>query len=143
LNPDFRPFALNGTDIKDDNVVVQNPDGALFALGFSGSLGGGNLDYTNTLPLQGSTGIGAVGALNPDRGFEGVNSNLRDASGHEGMMAVSQLASGQLDLLNFDSGYGDASNEGVLYASNLLAPSFAGWHVADVGAVATGLFPIA
>jgi hypothetical protein len=34
---------------------------------------------------------------------------------------VTQLASGKMDLLLFDAGHNDPANEGVLYASNLLA----------------------
>jgi hypothetical protein len=142
-NIDFRPFALNGAVAGDENVVTQLADGSLDAIGFSGSFGANNLSVSNNFMLPGSAGLGAVGALNPDIVVGGDNQNLIDMpSGHEGLTAVSQLAGGQLDLLNFDSGYNDASHEGVLYASNLLAPSFAGWHVADVGGVATGLFPI-
>jgi hypothetical protein len=77
------------------------------------------------------------------RAFQLEEQRLQQAAAnHQGALMVSQLASGQLDILNFDSGYSDGANEGVLYASNLLNPSFSGFHAVDAGQVATHLFPI-
>jgi hypothetical protein len=142
MNPDSRPFAQNGSPSPDENVILQLADGSLDAIGFSGGFPTNNLSMSNSLLFPGSAGIGAIGAINPDTGDVGHNTNFTAGTGTEGVQMVSQLASGQLDFLNFDSGYNDAANEGALYASNLLAPSFPGWHVVDGGAVATNLFPI-
>ncbi len=142
VNPESQPFAQNGSIITDDNVILQLADGSLDAVGFSGRFATNNLSVSNRLLLAGSAGIGAIGAINPDNGADGQNANFATGTGAEGVQMVSQLANGQLDFLNFDSGYNDAANEGALYASNLLAPSFPGCHVVDAGAVATNLFPI-
>jgi hypothetical protein len=141
-NTDFRPFLNNGAVSTDENVIVQLADGSLDAIGFSGTFPAGNINVSNSYLLPGTAGIGAVGAINPDQHAPGDNANNRDASGTEGVQMVSQLASGQLDFMNFDSGYSDAANEGVLYASTLLNPSFPGWHVVDAGLVATNVLPI-
>ena len=60
----------------------------------------------------------------------------------QGEQLSRQLSSGQLDFQSFDSGYNDSANAGLLYASNLLNPSFPGFHVVDGGAVVNQLFPI-
>jgi hypothetical protein len=135
------PFAGNG-DGSSDNVVLQFGDGELDAVGFSGSLSGSTLAYTSSYLLPGTAGSAPVGAINQDLGFAD-NDSVGDAAGHQGVQAVSQLASGQLDTLWFDSGYNDTANEGALYASSLTTNSFMGWHVVDAGAVAVDdLFPI-
>jgi hypothetical protein len=132
-------FAGNG-DGQSDNVVLQLGDGELDAVGFSGSFSGSTLAYTSSYLLPGTAGSAPVGAINQD---VFTNESVRDAAGHQGVQVISQLASGQLDTLWFDSGYNDAANEGALYATNLTSNSFAGWHVVDAGGVAVqDLFPI-
>ena len=138
--PAFEAFSGVGTNTKAGNVVAQLADGSLDAIGFSGSSGAGTLSVSNSFLLPGSAGSAPVGALNQDFGVN--NFNIADPQGHQGVQMVSQLASGQLDLLSFDSGYNDAPNEGSLYASNLTNPSFPGWHPIDGGAVTNALFPI-
>jgi hypothetical protein len=140
-NPEFEAFSGIGTNPKAYNVVTQLADGSLDAIGFSGDFAGGTLGVSNSFLLPGSAGSAPVGALNQDIG--GLNENIKDTAGHQGVQMVSQLASGQLDLLSFDSGYNDAvANEGTLYASNLTNPAFPGWHPIDGGVVANTLFPI-
>jgi hypothetical protein len=136
--PTSEAFSGVGTNTKADNVITQLADGSLDAIGFSGSSGAGTLSVSNSFLLPGSAGSAPVGALNSDIGLD----NIADLAGHQGVQMVSQLASGQLDLLSFDSGYNDAPNEGSLYASNLTNPSFPGWHPIDGGAVTNALFPI-
>jgi hypothetical protein len=139
----FQPFSGSGTGFTD-NVVTQLADGSLDVLGFSGSFAPQNptLAFSSSLMLPGTAGSAPVGAINQDVGLD-TNTNIRDPSnGHEGVQMISQLASGQLDTLWFDSGYHDAANAGVEYASNLGTTSFAGFHVVDAGAIATNLFPI-
>jgi hypothetical protein len=134
-------FQLVGSGTTD-NVIVQLPDGSLDVIGFSGDVSLGTLAYSSSFMLPGSAGSPPVGAINQDFGFDD-NASLADASGHEGVQMVSQLPTGQLDTLYFDSGYNDAANEGVLYASSLTNLSMPGWHVVDAGAVAhNDLFPI-
>jgi hypothetical protein len=137
--PAYDAFAGVGTGTNAFNVVAQLADGSLDAIGFSGSFAAGTLSISNSFLLQGSAGSAPVGALNQDIV---ENQNIADAAGHQGVQMVSQLASGQLNLLSLDSGYNDAANEGSLYASNLLTPSFPGWHPIDGGTVATFLLPI-
>jgi hypothetical protein len=139
-NPTFEAFAGVGTNTHAFNVITQLADGSLDAIGFSGDFNAGTVSVSNSFLLPGSAGSAPIGSLGQD--IFNFNQNIADAVGHQGVQMVSQLASGQLDLLNFDSGYNDAANEGALYASNLLTPSFAGWHVVDGSIVASKIFPI-
>jgi hypothetical protein len=137
----FEAFSGVGTNTQAENVVAQLADGSLDAIGFSGNFGNRTLSLSDSFLLPGSAGSAPVGALNQDFGVN--NFNIADPQGHQGVQMVSQLASGELDLLSFDSGYNDAvSNEGALYASNLTNPSFPGWHPIDGGAVTNALFPV-
>jgi hypothetical protein len=139
--PSYEAFSGVGTNTQAMNVITQLADGSLDAVGFSGNFAAGTLSFSNSFLLPGSVGSAPVGALNPDVGA--VNQNIKDAGGHQGVQMVSQLASGQLDLLSFDSGYNDTmSNEGTLYASNLTNLAFAGWHPIDGGVVTNTLLPI-
>jgi hypothetical protein len=54
---------------------------------------------------------------------------------------LSQLANGQLNLLQFDSDINDGANEGALYSSNLFTTPLPGFHVVDGGHLAVDLFP--
>jgi len=137
--PAFEAFSGVGTNTKAGNVVAQLADGSLDAIGLSGDFAAGTLSVSASFLLPGSAGSAPVGAFNQD---SIQNQNIADAAGHQGVQMVSQLASGQLDLLSFDSGYNDAANEGTLYASNLTNPAFPGWHPIDGGLVTTFLFPI-
>jgi hypothetical protein len=138
--PAYEAFSGIGTNAHAFNVITQLGDGSLDAIGFSGDFAAGTLGVSNSFLLPGSAGSAPVGALNQDN-FD-YNQNIADGVGHQGVQMVSQLASGQLNLLSFDSGYNDASNEGTLYASNLMTPSFPGWHPIDGGLIANVLFPI-
>src|SRR5262249_56375721 len=86
-----------------------------------------------------------IGEANPNIGFAS-NQNLADppVPSPQGLEVVAQTASGQLDLVWYDTGRGDpiASDLGIQYASNLLG-SFPGWHVVQGGPVNhNDLFPI-
>jgi hypothetical protein len=139
----FPLFAGNGGSVGSGNVVLQLGDGELDAVGFTGNFGDGTLAYASSFLLPGTVGSAPVEAINQDVNAFGGNRSIVDAAGHQGVQMVSQLASGQLDTLWFDSGYNDAANEGALYASGQTLNSFAGWHVVDAGAIAVNdLFPI-
>jgi hypothetical protein len=138
--PAFPAFAGVGSGTSFD-VITQLADGSLDAIGFSGNFGPKTLAVSGSFLLPGSAGSAPVGVVNPDN-FN-FNQNITDgAAGHQDVQMVSQLASGQLDMLNFDSGYNDGANQGVLYASNLLNTSFPGFHVVDGGLMNNILFPI-
>jgi hypothetical protein len=139
LGPAFEAFSGIGTNVTAMNLITQLTDGSLDVIGFSGDFAAGTLSFSNSFLLPGSAGSAPVEALNPDAGGR---ENISDSAGHQGVQMVSQLASGQLDFLSFDSGYHDAANEGALYASNLLTPSFPGWHPIDGGFGANQIFPI-
>ena len=137
-------FAGVGTSQNSD-VVAQFADGSLDIIGLSGDFAAGTLSVVGTFLLPGSAGTAPVGAVNQDTRFSNADGNINSTNalgGLQGFEAVSQLASGQLDLQMFDSGYNDLANEGVLYASNLLNPSFLGFHVVDAGLVTRAIFPI-
>jgi hypothetical protein len=141
-NPDVQAFAGVGPANHLNNVILQLPDGSLDAIGFSGQFDGGTLSVAASFLLPGSAGSATVGAVNQDFATGDENTNIFDAAGHEGVQVVTQLASGQMDLLTFDAGYNDPANEGVLYASSLLNLSLPGWHVVDAGTIADKLFPV-
>jgi hypothetical protein len=138
--PQFEAFSGIGTNINAENVVAQLADGSLDAIGFSGNFSNQTLSLSNSFLLPGSAGSAPVGALNQDN--RNGDESIKDPQGHQGVQMVSQLASGQLDLLSFDSGYNDAANEGTLYASNLTNPAFPGWHPIDGGVMTNQLLPI-
>jgi hypothetical protein len=138
--PSFQPFAGVGSGTSFD-VITQLADGSLDAIGFSGNFGPKTLTVAGSFLLPGSAGSAPVGVVNPDTAS--FNQNISDgAAGHQGVQMVSQLGSGQLDMLNFDSGYSDPTNEGVLYASGLFSTSFPGFHVVDGGLMNNVIFPI-
>jgi hypothetical protein len=140
-NASFPAFSGIGSGVNDD-VFLQLADGSVDALGFSGTIEGQNLTMTSSLLLQGTAGTGVVGQINPNFGFD-TNFNAPGGGGLEGVQVVAQLADGHINFENFDSGYNDVSNEGILYASNLMQPSFAGWHVVDAGSIVhNDLFPV-
>jgi hypothetical protein len=141
-NPTFEAFAGVGTNTHAFNVITQLADGSLDAIGFSGDFNAGTVSVSNSFLLPGSAGSATVGAVNQDFATGDENTNIFDAAGHEGVQMVTQLASGQMDLLTFDAGYNDPANEGVLYASSLLNLSLPGWHVVDAGTIADKLFPV-
>jgi hypothetical protein len=137
-SPGFQPFAGNGSSTSE-NVITQLADGSLDTIGFSGSFATGSLSVSASFLLPGSAGTAPVGAVNQD---DIERENLEDAAGHQGVQMVSQLPSGQLDFQSYNSAYNDTANDGVLYASNLLTPSFSGFHVVDGGLINNILFPI-
>jgi hypothetical protein len=87
-------------------------------------------------------GTPTFGEANPDiaNGF-----NLQDGAGTpQGLQEIAQTPTGQIDALYYDTGMGDpvASNEGILYASNMLG-SFPGWNVVQGGTINhSAIFPI-
>jgi hypothetical protein len=139
-NPAFPAFANIGASTNMD-VITQLPNGSLDAIGFAGDFAAKTLSVSASDMLPGSAGSAPVGAVNTDNVQFGQNI-INQAGGQQGFDAVSQLASGQLDILSFDSGYSDPANQGVLYASNLLNPSFPGFNVVNADTVNNFLFPI-
>ena len=124
-----------------DIVETQLADGSPDMIGFSGSFPAGNLAVNSSFLIS-APGTPAFGEANPDiaNGW-----NLRDSGGGpQGLQEIAQTASGQIDALYYDTGLQDpvASNQGILYASNLLG-SFPGWNVVQGGPVNHNLiFPI-
>jgi hypothetical protein len=127
--------------LNGDIVQTQQADGSPDMIGFSGNFFAGTLAVNSSFSIS-APGTPAFGEANPDI----VNGwNLQDASGTpQGLEEIAQTPTGQIDALYYDTGMGDpvASNEGILYASNLLG-SFPGWNVVQGGSVNHGLlFPI-
>jgi hypothetical protein len=144
----FPLFAGKGTG-QNDSVVLQFADGSIDDAGISGDFGAGTLSFTASLLLPGSAGSAPVQAVNqgwsPDPFYP--DESLAGGTGAggttlEGVQFVEQLANGAFDNVFADSGYGDATHEGTLYASNQLNLALPGWHVVDAGGVAAEIFPI-
>src|SRR5439155_15480255 len=132
-----------GGGLNGDIVLTQLPNGQLDMIGFSGSFAGRDLAVNSS--FLDPNAAPPIGEANPNIGFAS-NQNLEDPPGPspQGLEVVAQTASGQLDLVWYDTGRGDpiASDLGIQYASNLLG-SFPGWHVVQGGPVNhTDLFPI-
>ena len=129
-----------GGGLNGDIVLTQLADGRPDMIGFSGNVATRDLAVNSS--FLDPNAAPPIGEANPDlaRAF-----NLQDTAGTpQGLEVVAQTASGQLDLVWYDTGLGDpiASDLGILYASNLLG-SFPGWHVVQGGPVNhTDLFPI-
>jgi hypothetical protein len=130
-----------GNGLGGDIVQTQTADGSPDMIGLSGSFAAGTLAVNSSFSIS-APGTPAFGEANPDiqTGW-----NLQDATGTpQGLEEIAQTPTGQIDALYYDTGMGDpvASNEGILYASNLLG-SFPGWNVVQGGAVNHNqLFPI-
>jgi hypothetical protein len=126
-----------------DNVETQTADGSPDIIGFSGSFAAQTLAVDTSFLLPGAAGTPAFGEANPDIA---IGFNLQDASGTpQGLQEIAQTSTGQIESLYYDTGLSDpvASNQGILYASNLLG-SFPGWNVVQGGLVNnTVVFPIA
>src|SRR5581483_4619104 len=130
-----------GPGLNGDIVQTQTPDGSPDMIGFSGALGS-NLAVNTSFLIPGA-GTPAFKEANPDISNAW---NLQDPGGvgAQGLQEIAQTATGQIDVLYYDTGLGDpvTSNQGILYASNLLG-SFPGWNVVQGGFVNhTDVFPI-
>jgi hypothetical protein len=137
----------SGGGLNGDVVLTQLPNGQSDMIGFSGSFAGRDLAVITSFLVP--TTAPPIGEANPNIGFAS-NQNLADPPGPlgnlapQGLEVVAQTASGQLDLVWYDTGRDDpvASNLGIRYAENPL-DSFPGWHVVQGGPVNhTDLFPI-
>jgi hypothetical protein len=143
---DFFPtYSGIGTG-SNDNVELQLPDGSLDSLGFSGDFSLATLTLSASQMVLGSAGLPTVGADNQELG-DNTNYNVFGPPGAggvnlEGVQYISQLANGTFDAIYADSGYGDPTHRGVLYASEQLNLAMPGWHAVDAGVVARELFPI-
>jgi hypothetical protein len=116
-----------GGGLTGDIVQTQTADGSPDMIGFSGSLGAMSLAVSSSFFIS-APGTPAFGEANPDIV---LGENLQDSAGTpQGLQEIAQTSTGQIDALYYDTGLGDpvASNEGILYASNLLG-SFPGWNV--------------
>ncbi|MBR0939465.1 hypothetical protein [Bradyrhizobium jicamae] len=124
----------------NDVVVTQLADGSVDFLGFTGTFAAKNVAFTASLLVAGSAGTPPIGAVNQNIA---QNFNERDpTTGTEGIHTISQLPSGQLDAVFFDSGINDTQHAGTEYASTLFNQPFSGWDVVDGGVTAHNLFPI-
>jgi hypothetical protein len=141
----YSAYANIGTWGKD-NVELQLPDGSLDSLGFSGDYSLATLSLSSSQMVSGSAGLPTVEADNQEAGFDRDDNflGLPGAGGIylEGVQYIGQLADGTFDALYADSGYGDPTHQGVLYASEQLNLSMPGWRAVDAGAVTRELFPI-
>jgi hypothetical protein len=131
--------AFNGVG-STDVVETQLADGSLDLIGFSGTFGT-TLAYSASNLLAGSAGTEPIGAVNQNNGS---NFNvLALPSTIEGLQLIGQTASGQPDVLYYDTGINDPANTGIRYATNLLNDSFPGWNVVDGGGINhTLIFPV-
>jgi hypothetical protein len=146
---DFPAYANIGTG-GNDNVELQLPDGSLDSIGFSGDFRLATLSLSASQLVSGSAGLPTVGAVNQEAGFLDffdTDYNVVGPPGAggvdlEGTQYISQLANGTFDALYADSGYGDPTHQGALYASEQLNLSMPGWHAVDAGAVTREIFPL-
>jgi hypothetical protein len=145
-NVNFPAYSTIGTG-DNDNVELQLPDGSLDSLGFSGDFSLATLSLSASQLVSGSAGLPTVEADNQEAGFFNTNYNVLGPPGAggvdlEGTQYISQLANGTFDALYADSGYGDPTHQGALYASEQLNLSMPGWHAVDAGAVTREIFPL-
>jgi hypothetical protein len=130
-----------GAGLSGDIVQTQQADGSPDIIGFSGSFAARTLAVNSSFFIS-APGTPTFGEANPDiaNGF-----NLQDGAGTpQGLQEIAQTPTGQIDALYYDTGMGDpvASNEGILYASNMLG-SFPGWNVVQGGTINhSAIFPI-
>jgi hypothetical protein len=123
-----------------DIVDTQTADGSPDMIGFSGSIAARDLAVNSSFFIS-APGTPTFFEANPD---SGRSFNLQDGSGTpQGLQEIAQTANGQIDALYYDTGVQDpvASNEGILYASNMLG-SFPGWQVVQAGFIIPRFFPI-
>jgi hypothetical protein len=142
--PTFSGIGTNAVGGNDD-VIVQGADGSLTAVGFSGNFNNSTLTEQASFLLPQSAGLPTVGTINPNTGGVGtIGENIIGNNNQETVQMIGQTASGQLEAMYFDSGYGgDAATKGDLLATNLLSPALAGFNIVNAGLVAhIDLFPI-
>jgi hypothetical protein len=145
--PGFAGIGSDGISIGrgNDDVIVQGADGSLTAVGFSGSFSTSTLSESASLLLPQSASLPAVGTINPNTGgVSDPGDNILGSNNQETVQMIGQTASGQLEAMYFDSGYGgDTATEGDLVATNLMSPLLAGFNIVNAGLVAhLDLFPI-
>jgi hypothetical protein len=142
----FPVFQGNGTG-ANDNVIVQGADGSLDAIGFTGAFANGSLSFTNSFQLLNSAGSAPVQAVNQEQGGFFGNESIPGGMGMggatlEGVQFVQQLANGTFNNVFADSGYGDPTHQGTIYASNNLNLAMPGWHAVDAGLIAREVLPL-
>jgi hypothetical protein len=126
--------------LRGDIVETQTADGSPDMIGFSGSFATWDLAVNSTFLIS-APGTPTFFEANPD---SGRSFNSQDISGTpQGLQEIALTANGQIDALYYDTGVQDpvASNEGILYASNMLG-SFPGWQVVQAGFIIPRFFPI-
>ena len=142
---DYSLYAGGDADGSDtDTIVTQTADGTADLISLAGALNKANLSVSGSDALSSTAGSAPIGAVNQENedheslaGSTGTNNRTL-----EGIQFVSQLSDGHLNASYLDSGYGDAANEGTLYASSKTREAFSGWHVVDGQSVANGIFPV-
>ena len=139
-------FAGSGA-VGNDTVVTQLADGTIDFIGFTGGVGTGGLTFSNSF-TRGPIGD-SLFAVDQDNDFahqrdanvvstvDGVTRETVDAVGVN-------LATGQIDIHSWASGYGDAAHEGVSLGTVHTNFSLsAGWQVVDAGIVDhVDIFPL-
>jgi hypothetical protein len=127
----------------DDSVMTQLANGSLDDIGISGNFFSSSLAFTASLMLPGSAGMAPVQAVNQEEGTNFSVPGDQVGSNHlEGVQFIQQLSNGTFNNVYADSGYGDPTREGMIYASNQLNLAMPGWHVVDAGGIASEIFPI-
>ncbi|HZY58789.1 MAG TPA: hypothetical protein VFE56_03430, partial [Candidatus Binataceae bacterium] len=136
----FWPVFANDGPVGNDNVLVQDAAGNLIAIGFTGGVGvAGGLTYSNSFARGPLTDSIVAGDQDNDvlhqrdanifSTVDGVSRETFDAVGVN-------LATGQIDIHSWVSGYGDPSHEGnslgTVHTNFTLS---AGWQVVDAGIV--------
>lgn len=144
----FTPALAGVGAIFNENVVLQTSAG-LDVIGFTGNFADFSLQVTATNLLAGTAGLPPVGAINQtgdsldlpyNLDYMQVTMRASNSTYNAAAQALTQLPNGQLDALYFNSGYFDPANEGLFYASNLYAPSFAGANIVDASDIAGKVF---
>jgi hypothetical protein len=133
--------------LGEGSIVTQLPNGSIDVIGFSGDFSApGGVTMSASFLIPGTAGSPQLFALDQDfhTAFQwDTNVPSVDGTFRDTVEMVGQLPNGQIDLLFFNSGYNDAANRGVEFAT--LAENFAvpaGWHIVDAGIVAHDLFPV-
>ncbi|MCC8964142.1 hypothetical protein H8A95_17890 [Bradyrhizobium sp. Pear76] len=132
---------ISSPGLNADVIDTQTASGQLDVIGLGGNFIGG-LNVQTSFLAAGGVGSPAIGDVNSDSASTGYNYQ-NGAGNPQGLEATTMTAGGQIDLLYWDVGTPDTANAGVLYASNMLTGSYAGWSVVEGGAIESGhVFPV-
>ncbi|WP_143271543.1 hypothetical protein [Bradyrhizobium mercantei] len=132
---------ITSVGLNGDVIQTQLANGQVDVIGLGGTFNAG-LNVNASFLVANSVGTPGIGDLNSDS--VGVGFNYQNGVGTpQGLEATTMTATGQIDLLYWDVGVPDTANAGLLYASNMLTGSYAGWSVVEAGSVVSGkVFPV-